>query len=373
MAAARPWFVIAGGGTGGHLYPGLAVAEALRALQPDIEVGVFGTPRPIDRKLTDSRGYELVEQGVQPLTGKPWRWPSFLAAWRRAVRVARTRFEERMPAVVLGLGGYAAGPAVVAASKLGVPTALLNPDAGPGRANARLAGRVDCVFVQWEETADRFRNARVVRCTGCPIRSAFSKAKAEAGYRTLQLDPDKRTLLITGASQGARSINAAVMALTDLWRVATDWQVLHLTGPADLEKCRATYKEHGIAGRALAFTEHMAYCMAAADLVVSRAGASTLAEITAMGLPSVLMPYPFDRKQHQLANAKVLVKHRAAVLVEDANDPRINAGRLREALRDIMRSDERQRQMSRCARVLGRADAAEVVAGELYEMARRSG
>lgn len=371
MATERPWFVIAGGGTGGHLYPGLAVAEAFQRVQPDLEVTIFGTPRPIDKRLADDRGFELVAQAVQAFTGKPWRWPSFFMAFRRSVRAARARFEARMPAVVLGLGGYAAAPAVEVAAKLGVPTAIFNPDAVPGRANRRLAPRVDRVFVQWEDTTQRFGDRASVRCTGCPIRPAFSKATREAGHRILKLDPDKRTLLITGASQGARSINLTILELIDLWKVAKDWQLVHLTGPADLEACRARYVEHGVAARTLAFTEHMAYCMAAADLVICRAGAGTLAEITAMGLPAILMPYPFDRKQHQVENAKVLVKNHAAVLIEDRNDPSNNAERLREELRDIMRSDERRRQMGRRAGALGRLGAADEIAKELFEMASR--
>lgn len=349
----------------------MAVAEALRALQQDIEVTVFGTPRSIDKKLTKARGYELVAQEVRAFPSRPWQWPKFVLAWYRSVREARVRFRGRLPSVVLGLGGYAAGPAVAAAAKLGVPTAILNPDAHPGRANKRLARRVDCVFVQWEATVERLRNAREVRCTGCPIRSEFLGATAEKGTGALKLDRDKRTLLITGASQGAHSINAAVMEMFDLWRVAKEWQIVHLTGSADLEMCRAKYKEEGIPARVLPFTEHMAYCMAAADLVVCRAGASTLAELTAMGLASVLMPYPFDRKQHQLANAQVLRENHAAAVIKDTNDPKDNARRLREELRDIMRSDERRRQMARCSAALGRNHAAEEIAQALFEMASR--
>jgi len=372
MASNKPWFVIAGGGTGGHLYPGLAVAEALQAIQPDFEVTVLGTPRSIDRKLTEARGFGLVPQEVRPFPQRPWQWPGFLSAWFRSVRAARRMFSERRPAVVLGLGGYAAGPGIVAAARLGLPTAIFNPDAIPGRANRRLSSRVDRVFVQWEDTIERFPRAKDVRCTGCPIRRAFAEATRSRGYRSIELDPDKHTLLVTGASQGARSINAAVMELFDLWKVAKDWQILHLTGPADLEMCRDKYRQHGVPGRTLAYTEHMAYCMAVADLVISRAGASTLAEITAMGVPSILMPYPHDRKQHQKANAEILVRHHAAVMVEDRGDPGDNAARLREHLRDLMRSEQRRRQMARSALTLGRIDAADTIARELFEMAGRS-
>ncbi len=362
--------MIAGGGTGGHLYPGLAVAESIRSYQPDFEVTVFGTPRAIDRKLTEARDYELLAQDVQAFPRKPWQWPAFLGGWFRSVKQARQRFEERRPAMILGLGGYAAGPPVVVAAKMGIPSAIFNPDAVPGRANRTLGPRVDRVFVQWDCTADQFRKARRVVCTGCPIRPAFAAATREQGCKALKLDPDRPTVLITGASQGAHSINATMMELFDLWRVATDWQVIHLTGPADLETCRKQYKVNGVDCRAYAYTEHMAFCMAAADLVVSRAGASTLAEITAMSLPSILMPYPFDRKKHQLANAKVLVDEGAAVLVEDVNDAQANADRLRGELRDLMRSDESRRRMARAAGAIGRTDAADTIAEQLLEMAR---
>ncbi|HVP09837.1 MAG TPA: UDP-N-acetylglucosamine--N-acetylmuramyl-(pentapeptide) pyrophosphoryl-undecaprenol N-acetylglucosamine transferase [Phycisphaerae bacterium] len=370
MPSQRPWFIIAGGGTGGHLYPGLAVAESIQSVQPDFEVAIFGTARPIDRKLADARGYDLVVQDVRPFPSRPWEWPGFLAAWFRSVKVAHNRFRKRPPTMVLGLGGYAAGPPVVAAAKLGIPTAIFNPDAVPGRANRRLGCRVDRIFVQWEETAQHFPKARTVVCTGCPVRPAFASVTREQACRAIKLDPDSNTLLVTGASQGARSINAAMMELFDLWRVAEGWQIIHLTGPADLEMCREKYKGNGVDARVFAYTEHMSHCMAAADLVISRAGASTLAEITAMSLPSILMPYPFDRKKHQTANAKVLVDKGAAILVEDANDPKVNASRLRGELRDLMRSEESRRRMARCAGALGRIDAADTIAAQLFEMAR---
>lgn len=372
MTSNRPWFVIAGGGTGGHLYPGLAVAEALRAIQPDFEVSVFGTTRPIDEKLTTPRGYELVRQEVQAFPAKLWHWPRFLKAWRSSVTYAGHRFENRAPAVVLGLGGYAAGPPIAAATKLGIPTAIFNPDAMPGRANRRLSPKVDCVFVQWDATLEQFKTAREVKVTGCPIRPEFGKAKRKSGAAALKISADRPTLLVTGASQGARSINAAMLELCDLWRVAADWQIVHLTGEADKKMCEEGYREKGVVARVLAYTEHMALCMAAADLIVSRAGASTLAEITAMGLPSVLLPYPFDRKKHQLANAKVLADGGAAVIVNDVNNPKANASALREVLAGLMKSPQRRERMGRAAAAMGRHEAAQDIAEYLLEMARRA-
>jgi UDP-N-acetylglucosamine--N-acetylmuramyl-(pentapeptide) pyrophosphoryl-undecaprenol N-acetylglucosamine transferase len=367
----RPWFVIAGGGTGGHLYPGLAVAQALQSLQPDFEISVFGTTRPIDQQLTQPLNYELVQQDVRAFPNSPLKVFGFLRSWRRSVKEARRRFEQRPPAMVLGLGGYAAGPPVVVAAKLGIPTAIFNPDAVPGRANKRLGSRVNKVFVQWEDTREAFPRAREVICTGCPIRPEFSQASRELGCRSLKLDADRPALLITGASQGAHSINMAALELMQLWRVADRWQIIHLTGQADEEICKSAYRKARVDARVIAYTEHMPRLMAASDLVVSRAGASTLAEITAMGLPSVLMPYPFDKKKHQLANARVLTDAHAAELVEDTNDPQDNARRLLELLRDLMKSDLRRKRMATAAKALSRADAADAMASILFDMARR--
>ncbi len=370
MAENRPWFVLAGGGTGGHLYPGLAIAETIQAIQPDFEVTVFGTPRQIDAKLTSARKYELVQQVVRPMPRLPWQWPGFLKAWFASVADAKRRFKERPPAVVLGLGGYAAGPAVVAAAKLRIPTAIFNPDAIPGKANKRLSSKVDCVFIQWDETKNRLPRAKEIICSGCPVRAAFAEASRRKGCKALKLDPDRPTLLITGASQGAHSINATAIQLTDLWKVATEWQIVHLTGASDLEWCRKHYAEAGVDVKTFAFTEHMAYCMAASDLVISRAGASTLAEITAMGLPSILMPYPYDKHKHQLANARVLEEVGAAMIIEDSDDAKTNARNLREVLRQLMRSDESRRRMALAAGALGRTDATDVIADQLLHMAR---
>jgi UDP-N-acetylglucosamine--N-acetylmuramyl-(pentapeptide) pyrophosphoryl-undecaprenol N-acetylglucosamine transferase len=367
----RPWFVIAGGGTGGHLYPGLAVAQAIQAAQPDFDVTVFGTQRAIDKKLVSGCGYELVPQSIQPFPSKFWRWPGFLLGWKKSVRVARERFAARRPVVVLGLGGYAAGPPITAAARLGIPTALFNPDAVPGLANRKLAPKVDCVFVQWHESVEHFQKARAVKATGCPIRPEFAHATRKAGSRAFRIDESRPTLLITGASQGAHSINAACMEMFDLWRVASNWQIVHLTGETDLEMCRTRYSEAGIDAKTLAYTDHMALAMACADLIVSRAGASTLAEITALGLPSVLMPYPFDKKKHQLANAKILADYHAAQIVQDTNNPKDNARRLRDALRDLMKSDLRRSKMSQAAAALGRSHAAEDIAAELIDLAKR--
>lgn len=365
----RRLFVLAGGGTGGHLYPGIAAAEELRKLRPEFDVVVYGTPRPIDAKLTESHNMGLVVQPVQPFTTSPKKIFGFLRSYYKSIAAAKKAFTERKPAMVLGLGGYAAAPAIVAAAKMGVPTALFNPDLIPGKANRKLADKVDRIYVQWYESIDQFGRVTKVKCSGCPIRAGFATIKKDAAIKALKLDPSRKTLLITGASQGAWSINTAVLELMDLWKKMADWQIVHLTGANDLKGCRAAYAEAGVNAMTLAFTEHMAHCMAAADLVISRAGASTLAEITAVGRASILMPYPFDKKQHQLANANHLANQNAASLVKDANDPAVNARRLRKELESLMASDHRRERLAEVAGAMGRHDAALTIAKGMLALA----
>ncbi|MBN1491985.1 MAG: UDP-N-acetylglucosamine--N-acetylmuramyl-(pentapeptide) pyrophosphoryl-undecaprenol N-acetylglucosamine transferase [Phycisphaerae bacterium] len=368
-AADRPWFVFAGGGTGGHLYPALAIASELRTLRPDVRVSFFCTDRPIDRRILDAAGFESLPQTVRPFSTRPWRWPGFLTAWRGAIRRCVAEFRTMRPAVVIGGGGYGSDPPVRAAMRLGIPTAILNPDLVPGRANRALAQRVDRVFAQWAGTQRYLGDVPGFRAWGCPVRPAFGRADRADGVRRFGLDPDRRSLLVTGASQGARTINEAMIALAPRLAEVDGWQVLHLAGSADVDRVRIAYAAAGMAAEVLSFTDHMAEAMVAADLAVSRAGASTLAELTAAALPSVLLPYPFHRDQHQLHNAEVLRDAGAAVIVPDRIDVVANAPALADALLGLMAEPDRLAAMATAARNLARPCAAFDLATELLVLA----
>ncbi len=430
-------FLFAGGGTGGHLFPGIAVAHALREIEPDAEILFLTTSRPLDAELLDPTPFERIPQTVRPLPSpaKPWRWPGFLLHWRKSVAQAAAIIRERRPAGVLGLGGYAAGPAVVAGRRLGVRTAILNPDAIPGHANRRLARYADVVVLQWDVSRRHFPPD--VRCEtlGCPIRETFAavlpsghggplhstlpsghggplhstlpsghggplhskgKAPSGAGLRAREsesgsgagitasestsdvadVDPivrsarahfglrvDRPVLLVTGASQGARTVNQAMQAVWPaLAREHPDWQLLHLTGSADEAPARSAYESAGAAATVLAFTHDMHLALAAADVVVSRAGASTLAELTALGKPSILLPYPYHRDRHQHANGQVLVDAGAAIMLEDLRDPAANRGPLSVALRRLLGDAVARNEMRVKAAAIGKPGAARAVA-----------
>jgi UDP-N-acetylglucosamine--N-acetylmuramyl-(pentapeptide) pyrophosphoryl-undecaprenol N-acetylglucosamine transferase len=365
-----PLFAFAGGGTGGHLYPAIAVAEAIRQRQPDARIVFFGTRRRIDRQILDRVECEFVPQELPPLSWVPWRVVNAFLGFRKACQACRERFIVDRPVVVIGTGGMASVPPVREAARAGIPTALFNPDALPGRANRHLARVSGCVFAQFEETIAHFPRGVQVVVSGCPVRPEFQTATRGGGVERLGLDPNRKTLLITGASQGARTVNQAVVATADYLAAQRDWQVLHLTGVADFELVSAGYRGRGVPVKIVAYTEQMAEAMAAADLIVSRAGASTLAEIIAVGRASILIPYPFHRDQHQLVNARCLARVGGARIVNDAIDPVANAPALRAALDELMRADDVREKMGRAARSVGGqgGGTAEVIADRLLEM-----
>lgn len=368
-AASAPLIVFAGGGSGGHLYPPLAIATELRRIAPDARYLFFGTQRRIDRDVLSAAGEALITQDVRPFSTRPWHWPGFLRAWRASRKACAEYFNVHRPAVVLGTGGYASGPAVCQAAAMGIPTALLNPDTAPGRANRFLGRRVGVVLAQWEESRRYFDAQTDVRVVGCPIRRTIREADREVGLGRFGLSPERKTLLVTGASQGARSINLAVIGLVDDLARSQGWQVLHLTGEADLSMVEESYRRAGVKAVCLAYTEQMGDALAAADLVVSRAGASTLAEITALGKPSILVPYPHHRDGHQLSNARVLASRGAARISYDASDPRRSVRNLKVVLIGLMNDADELRRLAAGAARIGVKDAAERVADVLLELA----
>lgn len=367
-----PLIAFAGGGSGGHLYPVLAVADRLVALLPDLRLVFLATDRQIDADILAAQPGKVVRQTVRPLPRRPWQWPGFLMGWRRCRRECRRLFQEERPIAVLGSGGFASAPAICEAARAGIATALLNPDVVPGRANRWLGSRADAIFAQWAETANHFNGHTRVVVTGCPVRPEFGTADRSGGIDHFGLDPAKRTLLVTGASQGARSLNEAVVAaLPELRRcgLGDSWQLLHLTGQAEQSAVAAGYGDNLAGIRMVGFTKHMALALSAADLVVCRAGASTLAEITAMGRPAVMMPYPYHSDLHQVANARVLVKAGAGRMVLDHIDPARNGPALAGTLTRLMGDASELDRLAGAARRMGTSNAAAAIAEQLLQLA----
>jgi UDP-N-acetylglucosamine--N-acetylmuramyl-(pentapeptide) pyrophosphoryl-undecaprenol N-acetylglucosamine transferase len=354
----------AGGGTGGHLYPGIAVAESLRKIAPEIQCLFLCTTREIDRVILEPAGFEFIAQPIERPHRSIGGLLKFWKSWRETKELVRKTIKERSPAAVVGLGGYAAGVGVRLAGEAKIPVALINPDVIPGKANYYLMKRAAAVCCQFKETEEHVSSSRRAKLmvTGCPIRSDFlampSREKAAAN---LGLDPLMKTLTITGASQGAATINEALPLVMEKI-AANGWQILHLSGRSHADKVRAAYAAVNVTARVIDFTPAMADVWAATDLAVSRSGASTCAELTACGIPSLLMPYPFHRDQHQRLNAKVLTDNGAAVLLDDLKDAKLNAEKLTPVLGPLISDGERRKGMADAAKAMGRPDAAEAVA-----------
>jgi UDP-N-acetylglucosamine--N-acetylmuramyl-(pentapeptide) pyrophosphoryl-undecaprenol N-acetylglucosamine transferase len=359
---------LAGGGTGGHLYPGLAIAEAIRRLQPDAAIALSSTRREIDRKVLAGCGYPVTPIDARPFRKMPWTWPGLVLSLVRCGHQARRRFREFCPDVVVGLGGFGSYSPVRVGQKYGAATAILNPDIVAGKANRRLARSVDRVFCQFEETVAALGSA--ARLTGCPVRPSLLGHTREAAMEEFKLDPARRTLLVTGASLGARTVNRAVVAMIREHDLPEGWQALHLTGHAEYESVAAAYRDVRTPVVVRAYCDKMGLALAAADLAVARAGASTVAELLAVGVPTVFMPYPFHRDQHQMQQSRAVERLGAAAVVEDRpNDAAGTSRRLAECVAVLMTDAGRLDEMRSRARAIGRPNAAEDIAEEILELA----
>lgn len=354
--------ILAGGGTGGHLYPGLAVAWQICAAAPQAEIIFSVTTRPIDRHVLDPHPYQVRQENVTGLPANPLRWPGFLVRTLAGRRRAAELVRQFRPHAVVGLGGFGSYAPVRAAQDAGVPTFILNPDLHVGRANCRLARRATVVFCQFAETIPSVASRGRVEVVGCPIREELFGIERDAAARQLGLDPDRRTLLVTGASSGAQTINHAMSRLAPRLSQVSGWQVLHLTGRELYDETRQAVGDALPHYHLRDYLEEMGLAYAAADLAVARSGAGMVAELTALGLPSVLVPYPYHRDRHQEGHARLLEQGGAAVMVQDRASVVENAGALWTVVPDLMEDCDRRRQMAEAARAMGRPRAAHSVA-----------
>jgi UDP-N-acetylglucosamine--N-acetylmuramyl-(pentapeptide) pyrophosphoryl-undecaprenol N-acetylglucosamine transferase len=366
--------IFAGGGTGGHVYPGIAVAQALRKRNSNVHPLFLCTQREIDRTILQPTGFEFIPQPIVPPVRSVGGLLRFWKSWRETKDLVRNVLKERKPAAVLGLGGYAAGVAVRASAQRIIPGAILNPDVVPGKANQFLSRYVQAICCQFSQSAEYLpTNQRgKVKVTGCPIREdILPRPDRAASAQRLGLNPRLQTLTITGASQGAQTVNEAVLTMVPQLNLQ-GWQILHLAGRDHAANVREAYREHESDARVIDFTPNMADVWAVTDLAIARSGASTCAELTACGVGAILMPYPFHKDKHQTANANVLVNAGAAVLIDDDKDAKKNAAKLTPAVELLLRDSAKRQAMSEAARKLGRPDAADAVAETLLEIARSS-
>lgn len=352
--------VIAGGGTGGHLTPALALASELDGR--GVEVTLVGGTRGLDPRLLPASGFDHRLIDAPSLERRRW-WRNATLPWRlaHAVLAGRRVVAGTRPHVVVGTGGYASVPVVLAAAMAGIPIVLQEQNRAPGVATRFLSRWAERVCVQFAEAGEAIGGRAPVETTGSPI-PAQEPVEADFGDR---LDPDRPTVGVFGGSQGARAINDAVLAVHAEDPESTRWNLVWQTGAADHPRIEGAAEWPG---RFVIrpFFDPMAAVYPWLDLIVCRAGAMTLAEITAWGIPSVLVPYPYATAGHQDANATAMEEAGAAVrLTEDELSPR----RLRNLVIGLLGDPERRERMAEAARRLGRPEAAAVVADRVLEAA----
>ncbi len=336
--------LIAGGGTGGHVYPAIALADAIHKACPRAAVRLVGTERGLEARVVPRAGWPLELVSAQPLLGRGWRDQlSGLVALARGTAQALRLLRRTRASLVIGVGGYASVPAVLAAVLLRVPVGLLEVNAKPGRANRLLGRFARAVFVQFDAAADWFPAGRCVR-TGVPIREI---PEARGG------DASRVRLLVFGGSQGSRTLNRAITGALDQLAARDGFRLTHQTGPAHFEEVRDAYARAGVLADVAPFYDDLPERIAQADLVVSRAGAGTCAELCLAGVPSILVPLPLA-DAHQAANARALEDAGAAVVVSDAEA----ATRLPSEIRRLARDPELRRRMAANAARNGQRDAA---------------
>ena len=360
-SAAGVRVLVMAGGTGGHVFPALAVAEVLRAR--GAEVDWLGSRGGMEERLVAARGLRFHAIAVRGLRGKGLLgW--LVAPWRiaRSVVAALAVLRSRRPRVVLGMGGYASGPGGIAARVLGVPLVIHEQNAIPGLTNRFLAHIADAVLEAFPRS---FPPGARARYTGNPVRPEI--AEAGALRRESAAAGAALRLLVLGGSQGARALNEVLPPTLAALAPRVDLEVRHQAGERNLEAAREGYARAGVDVTPLAFIDDMAASYRWADLVLCRAGATTVAELAASGSPSVLVPFPYAVDDHQSANARYLSEQGAAVLLPE---PELEPGRLAALIEELAQARDRLAAMAAAARRLAVLDADQQVAGVCLEAAR---
>lgn len=364
-------FLFAGGGTGGHIYPALAIADEIAALDPSARCVVACSDRPLDRSILEGEGRAFEVIPAKPLSLRPRGLIRFLRSWGPSVRAGRRIISDaraRGPIVVVAMGGFVAAPVVQAARAQGVPLALVNLDAVPGKANRWIARRVRTIWAvaggpnlpNWTTIPPIVR--RAARVTDSP----------QACRAALGLDPESRTLLVTGGSQGAGSVNDFLRAFLE--HHAADlagWQVLHQCGDKGEAELQRAYDDARVPARVTRFVRAMGQAWGAADLAVARSGAGAVAEVWANSVPALFLPYPYHRDQHQKRNAAPLVNAGGAAIVDDLVNPGDNLANAGPILRSLLTDAARLNAMRTALGALGPADGAARVAQGLLQISRR--
>ncbi len=361
--------IISGGGTGGHIFPAISIANAFRERFPDTEVLFVGAENRMEMEKVPAAGYRIVGLPVAGFNRKQiWKNIAVLLKLRKSIRIARQTIREFRPDVVVGVGGYASGPTLRAAEKAGIPTVLQEQNSYAGVTNKLLSKKAACICVAYPEMGKFFPKEKIV-LTGNPVRQDLQdiQGKQDEALAFFGLDPSKKTVLVVGGSLGARTINRSIIkGLPEI--AASDVQWIWQTGKYYFEDAQKALAEFpGAPVHLTAFISRMDLAYAVSDLVVSRAGAGSISEFSLLGKPVILVPSPNVAEDHQTKNAMALVKEQAAILIRDAEAE----SRLVPETLQVVRNEERVAELSSNIFRLALPDAASKIVDEIIKVIKK--
>ncbi|MBI3753337.1 MAG: undecaprenyldiphospho-muramoylpentapeptide beta-N-acetylglucosaminyltransferase [Deltaproteobacteria bacterium] len=357
--------VLTGGGTGGHLFPAIALAEEFKARDRDCRILFIGASSGIEKEIVPKYGYPLELLDIEGFKGRGLSH-KVSAGLKAAMGVltAKKILQSFQPDRVVGTGGYSSGPVILAARLLRVKTAILEQNAVPGLTNRILGRVVNKIFVAFEQSKKFFPGGRVI-FAGNPVRREIIGSRRVPSGRG-QGSKDKFTILVFGGSQGAKAVNTAFSdALEYLADIRDSLNIIHQTGDADYQTVKEMYERKGIKAELFAFIDDMAKAYSMADMVICRAGATSIAEITALGLASILMPYPFAANNHQEINARSLAGKGAAIIMRQDE---IIGDALANVIRKFYESPEELKKIREKAKAFGKPNAAEAIAESIIKL-----
>lgn len=364
MSTEHPKILIAAGGTGGHVFPAIAIADEIKKMKPNAEFLFVGTKRKIESRVVPQRGYAITFIWISAFD-RSIRPGTVLIPLKIAVSFVQSFFLIRRfhPDAVVGTGGYVCGPVLYIASLLTIPIVVHESNSYPGVTTRLLSVRAAKIFAAFDTTSQWLKRKDNIQVVGTPTRDGLRRTSRDAGLQYFHLDPAKKTVLVFGGSLGASSINQAVRMIVDR-KTTVGVQFIWQTGRSE-PMLPDEMKEKNI-GWVGSFIDAMEYAYAAADIVVCRAGATTLAELTLLGKASILIPYPYAAADHQTFNAKTLADAGAAVMIADRD---VHA-KLETELLALLNDDDRRRAMSQASRSLGKPGAGSEIAKQILQLIR---
>lgn len=361
--------IISGGGTGGHIFPAIAIANALKEKYNNVSILFVGAIGKMEMEKVPAAGYKIVGLKISGLQRKSiMKNLSFPFKLFMSVRKSRRIIREFKPQVVIGVGGFASGPLLYAATSMGIPALIQEQNSYPGITNKWLAKKVKRICVAYEGMEKYFPKEKII-LTGNPVRQDIKNlsGKKERGIEFFGLDPKKKTVLVIGGSLGAKSINESVKEFLPEFS-KQDVQLIWQTGVSYKIIAEEAVKAAGTdAIKVFDFISKMDYAYAVADVVVSRAGASSVSELCVVDKAAILIPYPFAAEDHQTSNAQALVTHHAAILIKDSEVKK----ELKDTLFDLLKDEERRKKLEENIIRLAFRDAAEVIASEVMSIAKQ--